>query len=71
MGNQKHAKSKRKKRLKKQGMGLEKQAIIHDTKIKTQRGRKDTTKGYWENEAEMLRNEKLKRLSLINRKKKG
>jgi len=50
---------------------LEKQAIIHDTKIKIQRGRKDTTKSYWENEAEMLRNEKLKRLSLINRKKKG
>jgi len=69
MGTQKHAKSKRKKRLKKQAEGLEIQARKHDFKIKTYKGKKDTTKGYWESEAEMLRNEKLKRRSLLKRKK--
>jgi hypothetical protein len=58
---------KRKKRLKKQIEGLEKQAEKHREKIKTEKGKKDTTKDYWEEEIEKLEKRKKEREEILKR----
>jgi len=45
---------KQKKQIKKRILGLEKQKKIHEEKVKTLVGRKDTTKDYWEKEIEKM-----------------
>jgi len=45
---------KQKKQIKKRILGLEKQKKLHEIKIKTLTGRKDTTKDYWAKEIEKM-----------------
>ena len=44
--DKKHMKKIREKRKK----SLQKQIVIHEEKIQTEKGRKDTTKDYWQKE---------------------
>jgi hypothetical protein len=46
MGDRKHMKKVREKRIK----STKKQVGIHEDKIKFEKGRKDTTKEYWQKE---------------------
>lgn len=46
MTDRKHMEKIRKKRIK----GIEKQIEKHEDKIETEKGRKDTTKDYWQKE---------------------
>jgi len=59
---------KRKKRLEKQEKGFLKQAEKHREKIDILKGRKDTTKTYWEKEEELFRIQAEKRRKLRKRK---
>ena len=61
---------KREKRLKKQEESLLKQAEKHRIKAETEKGRKDTTRRYWLEEAEDYETEAIKRKALRFRKKK-
>ena len=67
---------KRKKRLKKQIIGLEKQAEKHRDKILFEKGKKDTTRDYWRDEIEELERRKkerekiLEKLERMHKKKK-
>jgi hypothetical protein len=46
MGDRKHMKKIRKKRI----VSIEKQVESHENKIENEPGRKDTTKAYWQKE---------------------
>ena len=46
MGDRKHMKKLRKKRIK----SVQKQIVEHEEKIKNEKGRFDTTKDYWKKE---------------------
>lgn len=61
---------KREKRLKKQEESLLKQAEKHKIKAETQKGRLDTTRKYWLEEAEDFEKEAQKRRELRLMKKK-
>ena len=62
----------RKKRLEKQKQGLLKQAEKHKLKAKTEKGRKDTTQGYWIGEIERFERRAEQRDAILKkiRKKK-
>jgi hypothetical protein len=55
---------KRAKRLRKQEQGLLRQAKIHIRKVKTELGRKDTTRDYWLKEIEKFRRQAEKKSKL-------
>lgn len=63
--------AKRSKRLKKQILGLQKQIKKHELKILTERGRKDTTHGYWESEILNKFNPQIlqRKIKLLRKKK--
>jgi len=46
MSDRKHMRKTREKRLE----SIKKQVVIHEDKIKNEKGRKDTTKDYWKKE---------------------
>ena len=48
---------KQKKQIKKRILGLEKQKELHEEKVKTLIGRKDTTKDYWQKEIDRMEKE--------------
>lgn len=62
---------KREERLKKQEESLLKQAEIHRMKAETEKGRLDTTRRYWLEEAEDFEKEASKRRELRFRKKRN
>jgi len=62
---------KREKRLKKQEESLLKQAERHRIKAETEKGRLDTTREYWLEEARGYEEEANKRRELRFRKKKN
>jgi hypothetical protein len=57
----------RRKRLKKQQIGLLKQAEKHRIKAETLRGRKDTTQDYWIKEAERFEERARQRKELLEK----
>ncbi|MBU1136546.1 MAG: hypothetical protein ABIG37_02395 [Nanoarchaeota archaeon] len=61
---------KRKKRLEKQIIGLEKQSEKHKEKIKTEEGEKDTTHDYWKREIEEFEKRKREREIMLKKLKK-
>jgi hypothetical protein len=64
---------KRKKRLKKQEQGLLMQIKKHQKKLKTEKGKKDTTHDYWLKEIERFKQrakERTKKLQELHKKKK-
>ena len=62
--------AKRKKRLKKEIKGLEKQRQKHLAKLKGEEGRKDTTPTYWRKEVEIFSEEIEKRRKKLEKKRK-
>ena len=61
---------KREKRLKEQQEGLLKQAQKHRLKAETEKGRKDTTQGYWIGEAERFEERASQRADVLRKQRK-
>ncbi len=61
--------AKRKKRLEKQIIGLEKQIEKHQKKLENEAGRKSTTKEYWRGEIERFEEQKKEREALLGKLK--
>lgn len=59
--------AKRKKRLKKQIKGFEKQIEKHKNKIENENGNKDTIYDYWKSEIERFEMQKKKREDILKR----
>jgi hypothetical protein len=59
--------AKRKKRLKKQIEGFEKQIEKHRNKLENEKGNKDTTHDYWKGEIERFRVERGKREEILKK----
>ena len=70
MGKRKDEKKARKKRLEKEKIGLEKQEQKHLIKLKTEKGRLDTTPAYWKKEIEIFKKQKQEREAKLKRKSK-
>ena len=62
--------AKRKKRLKRQIEGLNKAIEKHEEKLRTLKGRQDTTHDYWEGEIKRLGIKREDREGKLKRKKK-
>lgn len=61
--------AKRKKRLKRQIEGLDKAIKEHEEKLRTLKGRYDTTHDYWEDEIKKLGIKREDRRNKLKRKK--